>query len=315
MKLADNIIRLRRLRGWSQEELAERLGVSRQSVSKWEGEQSQPDLPRVVEMSRIFGVSTDCLLGLSELPDSCSGTPSQPEQAPEQAGDRACPLSLPELQKLLRQGDRAGWMTGAGVFCLITLPVPSLLLPGLSRGMLLALTLLPLLLAVGLFLAAEGLTRPQKIREQAGFTLEPAAAGLLRERLSLPRSVWLQGTGILLCLSGCAPLLLTDGSPREEAGLAATLLLLGAGVLLLLLEENRTALSKRLLRQSGRSRRLSPSLTEVLENIYWLAAAGLYLWSGLSTGSWDTNWLIWPAAGILYAILELAGELPDLWRR
>lgn len=98
--------------------------------------------------------------------------------------------------------------------------------------MLLALTLLPLLLAVGLFLAAEGLTRPQKIREQAGFTLEPAAAGLLRERLSLPRSVWLQGTGILLCLSGCAPLLLTDGSPREEAGLAATLLLLGAGVLL-----------------------------------------------------------------------------------
>lgn len=84
MKLADNIIRLRRLRGWSQEELAERLGVSRQSVSKWEGEQSQPDLPRVVEMSRIFGVSTDCLLGLSELPDSCSGTPSQPEQAPEQ---------------------------------------------------------------------------------------------------------------------------------------------------------------------------------------------------------------------------------------
>ena len=62
MILADKIITLRKKTGWSQEELAVQLGVTRQSVSKWEGAQSVPDLDKVVQMSRIFGVSTDYLL-------------------------------------------------------------------------------------------------------------------------------------------------------------------------------------------------------------------------------------------------------------
>ena len=62
MILADKIITLRKKEGWSQEELASQLGVTRQSVSKWEGAQSVPDLDKVVQMSRLFGVSTDYLL-------------------------------------------------------------------------------------------------------------------------------------------------------------------------------------------------------------------------------------------------------------
>ena len=53
MILADKIIEERKKNGWSQEELAEKLGVSRQSVSKWEGAQSVPDLNRLLEMSRL----------------------------------------------------------------------------------------------------------------------------------------------------------------------------------------------------------------------------------------------------------------------
>ena len=62
MILADKIIDLRKKAGMSQEELAEKLGVSRQSVSKWESAQSTPDLNRILKMSEIFGVSTDVLL-------------------------------------------------------------------------------------------------------------------------------------------------------------------------------------------------------------------------------------------------------------
>ena len=62
MILADKIIRLRKKNGWSQEELAERLKVSRQSVSKWEGAQSVPDLDKILQLSKIFGVSIDYLL-------------------------------------------------------------------------------------------------------------------------------------------------------------------------------------------------------------------------------------------------------------
>ena len=62
MILAETIIQLRKQAGWSQEELADKLGVSRQAISKWESAQSVPDLNRILDMSRLFGVSTDILL-------------------------------------------------------------------------------------------------------------------------------------------------------------------------------------------------------------------------------------------------------------
>lgn len=62
MILADKIIEERKKLGYSQEELAQILEVSRQSVSKWEGAQSVPDISRIIKMSEVFGVSTDYLL-------------------------------------------------------------------------------------------------------------------------------------------------------------------------------------------------------------------------------------------------------------
>ena len=62
MILADKITEERKRNGWSQEELAEKLGVSRQAVSKWESAASVPDLQRVIQLAELFGVSTDYLL-------------------------------------------------------------------------------------------------------------------------------------------------------------------------------------------------------------------------------------------------------------
>ena len=62
MILADKLIDLRKRSGWSQEDLAEKLGVSRQSISKWESAQSVPDMNRILKLSEVFGVSTDYLL-------------------------------------------------------------------------------------------------------------------------------------------------------------------------------------------------------------------------------------------------------------
>ena len=62
MILADKIITLRKKAGWSQEELAQKLDVSRQSVSKWESAQSMPDIDKILQLSSLFSVTTDCLL-------------------------------------------------------------------------------------------------------------------------------------------------------------------------------------------------------------------------------------------------------------
>ena len=62
MTIADRIQSLRKQKGMSQEELADRVGVSRQAVSKWESEQANPDIDKIVIMSDIFDVTTDYLL-------------------------------------------------------------------------------------------------------------------------------------------------------------------------------------------------------------------------------------------------------------
>ena len=81
MILADKIIDLRKKAGWSQEELAEKLGVSRQSVSKWEGAQSIPDMNKILQLSDLFGVSTDYL-----LKDSLEASEPVPTQDAETEG-------------------------------------------------------------------------------------------------------------------------------------------------------------------------------------------------------------------------------------
>lgn len=60
--LADRIQQLRKQNSLSQEQLADKLHVSRQAVSKWESAQSQPDLDKILAMSELFRVSTDYLL-------------------------------------------------------------------------------------------------------------------------------------------------------------------------------------------------------------------------------------------------------------
>lgn len=62
MNISDRIQSLRKSKGITQEQLADAVGVSRQAVSKWEAEQSSPDLERVVAMAEYFDVTTDYLL-------------------------------------------------------------------------------------------------------------------------------------------------------------------------------------------------------------------------------------------------------------
>ena len=68
MTLSEKLLALRTEKGLSQEDLAEKLEVSRQSVSKWETAQSTPDLDKIIRLADLFGVSTDYLLGRQETP-------------------------------------------------------------------------------------------------------------------------------------------------------------------------------------------------------------------------------------------------------
>lgn len=78
MSLSEKILHLRTQKGLSQLELAEQLGVSRQSVSKWETGQSVPDLDKLIKLADLFGVSVDELVREGERPQ-----PPRPEPPPQ----------------------------------------------------------------------------------------------------------------------------------------------------------------------------------------------------------------------------------------
>lgn len=66
--LGQRINELRVAFGWSQVELAKKLGVAKQTVSNWENENIQPSIEMLVRLSKLFGVSTDYMLGFEETP-------------------------------------------------------------------------------------------------------------------------------------------------------------------------------------------------------------------------------------------------------
>lgn len=81
MKLSEKIVQLRKSQGLSQEELAEKLNLSRQAVSRWESGTAQPDAGNLWQLSRLFGVTADYLLDEEqESPKVPAAAPAKPHR-------------------------------------------------------------------------------------------------------------------------------------------------------------------------------------------------------------------------------------------
>ena len=129
MILADKIIENRKKNGWSQEELANRLGVSRQSVSKWESAQAVPDLKKILQLAEVFGVTTDYLIKdeIEEKPEL--------ELAPVDKGleETVRSVSMEEASSFLEYNESSSRLISTGVMVCILSPVVLILLAGLAE--------------------------------------------------------------------------------------------------------------------------------------------------------------------------------------
>ena len=130
MIFADKLIDLRKKNGWSQEDLAEKLEVSRQSISKWESAQSMPDMNRMLKLSELFSVTTDYLLK-DEI---------EPERLPEQriVGQETefsnRQVSMDEASDFLKYRSISARRISLGVVMCILSPVLLILLCGIQAN-------------------------------------------------------------------------------------------------------------------------------------------------------------------------------------
>ena len=204
MILADKITALRKKAGWSQEELAEQLGVTRQSVSKWEGAQSVPDMDKVVQMSRLFGVTTDFLLK-DEL--------SEEEPAPEGCDSPLRRVTMAEASEYLALRRAAAPKIAFATMLCILSPICLILLAGMSEvsrfgisedaaaGVGLCVLLVMVAVGVAIFLACAAKAKPYEFLEKEPFETEYGVAGMVRERQKehAPAYARLNITGTVLC--------------------------------------------------------------------------------------------------------------------
>ena len=83
MTMGEKMQKLRKQKNWSQETLAEKLGVSRQAVSLWERGESMPEIDKLIPLARLFGVTADYLLDDTQEAPSEKPQPAVPHQRPE----------------------------------------------------------------------------------------------------------------------------------------------------------------------------------------------------------------------------------------
>ena len=317
MILADKIVNLRKKNGWSQEELAERTGVSRQAVSKWESAQSVPDLEKILTLSRLFGVTTDYLLK-DELEDE--------EFTNEADSVPVRKISLAMANEFLTWRAQAGRRIALGAFLCIVAAIPMLLLvaatemPGapVSEGVAAGGGMIALLLlvagAVALFVSCGFKNAPYEFIDKEPFETEYGVDGMVRERQNAFRAEYVKCNIAGACLCVLSPIPLFMGLFVEENAvlvvgmLTITMLVAAVGVWLFIVSGVRWESMRKLLREGDYApeNRDRVRLRENVGTVYWLIATAIYLaWSFL-TNAWEITWVVWPVAGVLFAVAMCA---------
>ena len=321
MILADKIIELRKKEGWSQEELAEKLSVTRQSVSKWEGAQSIPDMDKVVQMSRLFGVTTDYLLK-DELEESqpaeCNAAPVLRRVTMAQASDYLA----------LRRA-AAPKMALATMLCVFS-PIALIGLGGLSElsvsavritedaagGIGLCVLIVLVAMAVALFISCGNKAKEYEFLEKEPFETEYGVTGMVKERQKAFKPAYdrMNLIGTMLCILSVLPLFAAAFSGRDFLAVMAVCVLLalvGIGTYFFVYGGTVNGAMEKLLEEGDYTRyeKSRKNITGPVSVIYWLVVTAifmLYTFGPNGNGQPKYSWIIWAVAGVLYAAV-LAG--------
>lgn len=312
MILADKIIRLRKKNGWSQEELAEKMNVSRQAVSKWEGAQTVPELEKILLLSELFGVTTDYLLK-DEIENE--------EFTHNDAASGIKRVTLSEANDYIEHRKKASLLIASGVFLCIMSPAALIILSAapffydIPMGFSILIGVVILLVfvatAVGLFSYCGFKSAPFSYLSR-DFETEYGVADMVREkdREFTPLGVATNIIATCLCIVSPTPIIASAFFGNGFAVcvcVAVTLAIIGVAVMLYIIGTVRSRSMHRLLKivefsEEGKKRE---ERNENISAIYWLTATAIYLaWSFIGN-DWNHAWILWPVAGVLFPIVYL----------
>lgn len=319
MILADKIIKLRKQNGWSQENLAEELGISRQSVSKWESGTSIPDLDKIIKMSTIFGVSTDYLLkdDMEEL------TIAETVNGYEEEYGRV--VSLEEANAYMDAIKKKARPMAIATFLCIISPICLIFLGGLSEfrdsglsenlagGLGTAILLMIVAVGAAIFVLCGMQLSKYEYMEKEILSLSYGVQGIVEKNKEAFEATH-QGctvAGVFLCIAGVVPLLVAAGFDAGEfvciVCLDVLLAFVACGVYLFVWSGCIWGSYEKLL-QIGDYTIEKKSVNKRLNffpGAYWCTVTAIYLAISFTKGNWESSWIVWPVAGVLFAALYI----------
>ncbi len=321
MILADKIIKLRKKNGWSQEELADKMNVSRQAVSKWEGAQSIPDIEKILIMSNLFGVTTDYLLKDDIEDEECTDT----------ACDTVRKITLKEANEFIAWRKRASVRIAIATFLCILSVIPMIVLGVMSEyeqygmsenfagGVGMVSLFILVAVAVAIFVGCGLKNAPYDFLDgNEEFKTEHGVRGMVRESQKAYRDIYNKLNIIATCICVLSPVPLLVGAFTGNellliAMLSLTLLIVGIGVIFFIIAGVRWASMQKLLREGEFTlkEKKKSSIKEAIGLVYWLIVTAVFLVLVFFSGkdNWKFTGLIWPIAGVIFAAVMVISEL------
>lgn len=317
MILSEKITMLRKKRGWSQEELAHQLDVSRQAVSKWESSSAIPDLERILKMSQMFGVSTDYLLkeDVKDLADV-------PANAGEATEDKEKSVSLEEAKKFKELRRKSAKWSGLSIAAYVLSPEVLFFLSarvemqafGMTEdwamGIGVTILLLIVAAATAVWLLGNSKSSAYEFLEKEPFHLQFGVEGIVRQWREEFRGTYnmCMAVGIALCIIGAIPLVMADAFWDTDMagiiGLNILLLFVSVAVYLFVWASKRWDTCQILLQEGDYARNEKTEAMKLMNKIYWSIITAIYLAVSFWTTAWERTWMIWACAGILYVAVK-----------
>lgn len=318
MIFADKLIELRKKYGWTQEELAEKMAVSRQSVAKWESAQSIPELSKIIKLSDLFSVTIDYLLK-DEIEEA--------EYAGSDAGDeKACRrVSMEEANQFIASRKKAAMPIAAAVMLCILSPICLLLLGVLSghpeygisenaaAGMGICVLIAIIAVAVMLFIMTGNKNSQYEYMEKELIETEYGVDGMVKEKRSKFKHTYdtYNLIGTIICIIAVIPLFIgiifDERNDLLMVSMVCVLIaLVSIGVMFFVRAGVVWASFEKLLQDgeyTKEKKKEQNSVIGAISTAYWLIATAVYLACSFATRRWNITWIIWPAAGILYPVL------------
>lgn len=272
MILADKITEERKKNGWSQEELANQLGVSRQAVSKWESAGAVPDLQRILQMSELFCVSTDYL-----LKDEMKAENITYHESTESYAEPLKKVTMENANEFLDMKRNGSKVVANATSMCISSPILLIVLVTMAEDGVFHVseslaTVFGCVFLLGMVAAAVFLFITYGMREshmehfeKECFETEYGVSGMVREKKDSYEPIFIRGTAVGMVKSSYDTLLQEGEYTKEE--------------------------------------KLFKKKTDTFSGVYWCLTTAIYLAWSFWTMSWDITWIVWPVAGVLFAAL------------